>query len=78
MAETHIGEWAERNHVPIDKLYATELREGGTRAIGADVPAVPHDDMNTLPLERWQHDKSRYVYETWVENAKARLTGSLR
>ncbi len=78
MPETHIGEWADGNHVAVDKLYATELREGGTRAIGAAIPAVPHDDLNALPIERWQRDKGKYVYETWVENAKARLSGSLR
>jgi hypothetical protein len=31
MGETHIMDWAERNHVAMDKLHAPELREGGTR-----------------------------------------------
>jgi dienelactone hydrolase len=72
MPETHIMEWAEANHVFVDKLYATELREGGTRALATGVPAVPHDDLSALPLERWQRDKETYVYETWVQNARAR------
>ncbi len=73
MPETHISEWAERNHVPMDKLYATELREGGTMALGAGIPAVPHDMMNAIPPDRWERDKNLYVYETWVKNAKASI-----
>jgi beta-galactosidase len=71
MPVTHISEWAERNHVTIDKLYATELREGGTKALGSGIPAVPHDLMNALPRDRWERDKSLYIYETWLKNAKA-------
>lgn len=73
MPETHIGEWAAKNNVFLDKLYATELREGGTRALGTDVPAVPRDLLNALPPDRWEQDKRQYVYETWVQNAKAAM-----
>jgi hypothetical protein len=73
MPETHILEWAEKNHVAMDKQYATELREGGTRALGTGIPAVPHDDMNALPVARWNREKDLYVYETWVKNATALL-----
>ena len=72
MPETHILEWASRGDVFIDKQYATELREGGTRALGNDIPAVPHDEMNALPAARWNRDKELYVYETWLKEAKAR------
>ena len=73
MPETHILEWAERGGVAIDKAYATELREGGTRALGTGVPAVAHDLLNALPEDRWQRDKEKYAYETWVRAAQARL-----
>lgn len=73
MPETHILEWAGKNHVYMEKQYATELREGGTRALGTGVPGVPHDDMNALPLARWNRDKDLYVYETWVKNSQALL-----
>lgn len=71
MPETHISDWAAANHVVIDRLYATELREGGTQALGTGIPAVPHDSMNALPPDRWEREKDLYVYETWVKNAKA-------
>jgi hypothetical protein len=75
MPETHIMDWAEKNNVFVDKLYATELREGGTRALGTGVPAVPHDDMNALPKDRWDRERDKYVYETWLKEAQSRLTG---
>jgi dienelactone hydrolase len=70
MPETHISEWAQENHVFMDKAYATELREGGTRALGSGIPGVPHDDLNALPTARWERDKDLYVYETWLKNAR--------
>jgi dienelactone hydrolase len=74
MPETHIAAWAQPQNVFIDKLYATELREGGTRALGTGVPAITHDLLNALPVERWQREKDKYVYETWVKEAKARVS----
>jgi dienelactone hydrolase len=72
MPVTHILEWAERNHVAMDKQYATELREGGTRALGEKIPGVAHDLLNALPEEQWRRDQAKYVYESWVKEAKAR------
>lgn len=76
MLETHISNWAERNGVEIEKSYATELREGGTQALGSNIPAVPHDLMNALPPDQWERAKDKYIYETWVKNAKAVLGSS--
>jgi hypothetical protein len=73
MGETHIAEWAEQAGVFIDKAYATEIREGGTRALGTGVPAVAHDRLNALPDDRWQQEKDRYIYETWVKAARSRM-----
>ncbi len=75
MPETHILEWAAKGDVVIDKQYATELREGGTRALSNEIPVVPHDEMNALPADRWNREKDSYVYESWVREAKARCTG---
>ena len=69
MPETHIGEWAQRNSVFIDRQYATELREGGTMALGEGVPPVARELLNALPAETWDREKDRYVYETWVRHA---------
>jgi hypothetical protein len=74
MPETHISEWAQANGVAIDKLYGTEIREGGTRALGSGIPGLAHDMLNALPADRWEKEKDRYIYETWVKAAKERLT----
>ena len=76
MPTTHISEWAEKNGVPMDKLYATEVREGGTLALDTDVPRVPHDSLDALPRDRWEREKERYVYESWLKAAKAQLAGN--
>jgi dienelactone hydrolase len=73
LPETHILEWAGANHVEMDKQYATELREGGTMALGSGFPGIPHAALNSLPVEKWERDKEKYVYESWVKNAKARV-----
>lgn len=73
MAETHISEWAAANHVAMDNQYATELREGGTMALGTGVPGVAHDLLNALPPEQWLRDKDKYVYETWLRDARKRV-----
>ena len=73
MPETHVMEWAAARNVSMDKLYATEVREGGTLALGKDFPAVPHDSMNALPADRWEREKDKYVYESWLKAAKELL-----
>ena len=74
MSETHLNEWAARNGLSQEKQYASELSEGGTRALGNDVPAIPRDVLVSLPPERWEQEKARYVYETWVKEATTRAT----
>ena len=71
MPETHISEWARQNHVLLDKTYATEIREGGTPALGSGIPGVPHDALNALPRERWERDRDLYIYETWLKRARS-------
>jgi hypothetical protein len=74
MPETHILEWVEKTRAAIDKQYATELREGGTRSLGSSFPGTPHDEMHALPRDRWDRDQEKYVYETWVRETRARCS----
>jgi dienelactone hydrolase len=73
MAETHIGTWAQARGVAMDKLYATEEREGGTPALGSDIPAIDRADLFVFTPEEWERKKDRLIYERWVEEAKARM-----
>ena len=70
MPETHISEWAARNGVVSNSLK-NETGEGGTLALGNDIPAVNRDLLHALPDSVWSAERDRYVYETWVDHAKA-------
>lgn len=73
MPTTHISRWANSGGVALDRLYATEEREGGTRALGENVPPLSRDKLSVFRPEEWEREKSRLVYESWVEAARAQL-----
>lgn len=73
LPETHIAPWATANHVEMDRLYVTENREGGTRALGEKVPGLSRTLLSVFPDDEWNREKERLIYESWVEAARARL-----
>jgi dienelactone hydrolase len=73
MPTTHVGRWALTHGVAMDKLYATEEREGGTPALGSDVPALGRSELFVFTPAEWDQRKDRLIYESWVEAAKARV-----
>lgn len=78
MPETHIGPWAKANEVEMDKLYATEHREGGTRALGTGVPGIKREDLGVFPAAEWERRKATFIHESWLQEARARLGGASR
>ncbi len=72
LPETRIGTWAEKTGVPLDKLYATEEREGGTPALGEDVPGYIAEMLNVLPRDEWETRKKDFVLESWLEAVQGR------
>lgn len=70
MPEIRIGDWATTNHIFMDKLYATELREGGTPALDDNVPGYSRDELNALTPEEWQMQKTNLILEIWVKSAQ--------
>lgn len=50
-----------------------EDREGWTAALGENVPALSRDQLSVFSPEEWEREKKRFVYESWVEAARARL-----
>lgn len=70
MPTTRIGNWAEKTSVSMDRLYATEEREGGTLALGTDFPGLTRDQLSILPLKDWQARKPEFIYESWVDKAR--------
>jgi dienelactone hydrolase len=76
LPETHISEWVQRTGVRVDKLYASEEREGGTLAIGDSVPGYRWEDLCVFTPVEWEQVKRTLVFDTWIEAAGAAGTGS--
>ncbi len=70
MPETHVMDWAAKNGVTTPKSLTNENGEGGTMALGNDIPAVPRADLHALPEPVWDAERNNFVYETWVDRAK--------
>jgi dienelactone hydrolase len=73
MPETKISAWSEKTGVTLDKLYATEEREGGTPALSNDIPGYSRDMLNVFPPQEWEPQKQAFILETWLEAAKAHV-----
>lgn len=71
LPETHLGQWAERNGVALDRLYATEEREGGTRAIGADVPGFTRESLSVFSAAEWEENRNALSFDAWAGRALA-------
>ena len=71
MPVTHISEWAQRTGVPIDKLYATEDREGGALAIGEGVPGIAREELSVFTPAEWEKEKQALMFDTWAAHARA-------
>jgi dienelactone hydrolase len=73
MPETHVSEWAIQNHIQDAPSLASELNEGGTMALGSDIPVVPRSDLRAIPDVIWDAAQDNYVYESWRKRAQAAL-----
>jgi dienelactone hydrolase len=71
MPETNIGEWELKSGLVKKITPGYEHGTGGTMALGAGIPAVPRDELFAVPPVVWQSQMDSYVYESWVERAKA-------
>jgi hypothetical protein len=70
MPTTHIAQWAEKYNIHTDKLYATDEREGGTLALGSDIPGFQREDLSVFTPEQWLTHKHELIFETWVDAAR--------
>jgi dienelactone hydrolase len=71
MPEAHIGEWAAHTGAHIGTGFATELSEAGVHALDVGVPAISRDQLQAVPDAEWQQHKNDFIYESWVERARA-------
>ncbi|HEY4379494.1 MAG TPA: prolyl oligopeptidase family serine peptidase [Acidobacteriaceae bacterium] len=71
MGEVLISEWAAQTGAHIGRTFATEASEGGIRALDAGVPNLTREQLQAVPTAEWEQHKGDYVWESWVERAKA-------
>lgn len=70
MPETTISVWSQQTGVALDKLYATDQREGGTPALGKDIPGYSPELLNVFPFQEWEARKKHFILESWLEAAE--------
>jgi hypothetical protein len=68
---THISEWALAHHIIADGTYMNEEREGGTLAIGADVPGYKREDLSVFTPAEWELHKAELTFAAWTAAARA-------
>jgi dipeptidyl aminopeptidase/acylaminoacyl peptidase len=71
LPETHISVWAQEHGVAIDKTYMTEETEGGTLAIGDNVPRFERESLSVFTPTEWEKNKSLLTFDAWVTAARA-------
>ena len=76
MAETHIGTWSQEQDVETDPFYASEDREGGTPALGKDIPGIQRHKLHVYSDEEWENLKVHLVHESWREATRKLLSKS--
>jgi dienelactone hydrolase len=77
MPETNIRNWASAHNLnPPGSSVASAHGEGGTLALGSDIPAVSRADLHAIPEAVWDSQRDRYVYETWVDRAKTAISAA--
>ena len=67
---THISQWAQKHNIPMDRLYVAEDREGGTAALGDEMPGFQREDLSVFTPEQWRLRKHEFIFETWVNAAR--------
>ena len=78
MPESLFSEWALKNGLVKKMSPGFAHNEGGTMALGNDIPAVAREDLRALPEALWDSQKDSYVYESWVARAQSAAGSSAR
>ena len=73
MATTRIGDWAKERGVEMDRLYATEEREGGTPALDRGIPAPTREQLCVFPRDEWERKKPLLTIDHWVRHVRKRI-----
>jgi len=70
MPTCRIADWATQHDIAMDRLYATDEREGGTPALGYDIPGYRHDDLRVFSEVEWTRQRHAFDFQTWLTQAR--------
>ena len=73
MPVTRVGDWARERGVEMDRGYATEVRESGTRALGEGVPAPSREQLCVFQPDEWNEKKPLLTIDYWVRQVRKRI-----
>lgn len=73
MPETHVAAWARERGVAMDPRYVAEHREGGTRALGRDVPAPARAQLMVFSEAEFARRRDEVVHDAWLRAVRAQL-----
>jgi dienelactone hydrolase len=73
MPHTRIGDWATERGVDMDRLYATEERESGTRALGQGIPAPTRSQLYVFSEAEWREKKPVLTIDHWVRHVRKQI-----
>ncbi|HWA10771.1 MAG TPA: prolyl oligopeptidase family serine peptidase [Opitutaceae bacterium] len=71
LPEIHISEWAKQQGVEVDGSLANEEREGGTMAVGGNVPGYRHEDLSVFTPAEWERHKHELTFAAWTAAANS-------
>jgi hypothetical protein len=67
-----VSEWSKRENVAMDPGYAMTDREGGTPALGQNVPGLTREQLSVIPADRWAAEKRRMAIDFWDKAVRRR------
>ncbi len=71
LPEIRIGDWARAHGLAIDASLASEEREGGTLAVGDNVPGFQREDLSVFTPAEWEARKETLTFSAWAAAASA-------
>jgi dienelactone hydrolase len=69
--EVHVIEWSAQTGAHVAQSFQKEPSEGGVRALTTDIPNVPREVLQAVPIDEWRQHKDDFVWESWVTRAQA-------
>jgi len=76
LPETHTSDWMIKNHLLTETNADFEKNEGGLMALGDNIPVVARADLHAIPDAVWGSEQQSFIYETWVDRAKAAIANA--